>query len=721
MTDATKFVYPTPRRDETIIDEHFGTKVPDPYRWMEDPEAEETKTFVKEQNEVSLPFIQACPDRERITKDLTKLKDYPKFSIPSKHGDKYFINMNSGLQNQSVMYKQESIDSEPVEFLDPNKLSTDGTVALVRKRFSHDGSLLAYGLSTSGSDWFTINIKEVSTGIDLPERLEKAKFSSIEWTKDGKGFFYGCYPDTEDDGTGTGSSSLGNQKVFYHRINTDQSVDVKCVEFNDHPKWMLGAEVSDCGQYVLVTTHQECRDNLLYFTKLKSSADITGLFDLKQVVYKFEHDYEYITNTGSKFLFRTNRNSPNYQLVLIDFDYTPTADNIDKQEPWPMTTLIPECEDSVLEWSACVHQDKLILCYLKDVKSELYIHDLATGERLHQIPLDIGSVTSVFADKRYSEFFFMFNSTIIPSISYRVDMTKSPPGVQVLRETEIPGFDRSHYNVEQVFYNSKDGTRVPMFIASRKDCKRDGSEPCLLYGYGGFNISINPSFADGQLFFVQHYGYYAIANIRGGGEYGEKWHNAGRLLNKQNCFDDFVAAAEFLVDNKYTSRDKLAIKGGSNGGLLVGACLNQRPDLFGAGIAAVGVMDMLRFHKFTVGYAWCSDFGNPDKKEDFENCMKYSPLHTIPQLKGSEQYPATLLTTADHDDRVVPSHSLKFIAELQHNLGTHEGQKNPLLIRVETKAGHGFGKPTSKVIEESTDVLSFLTQALHYSYKELPA
>ena len=408
------FLYPTPRRDESVNDEHFGTTVPDPYRWMEDPDSKETKKFVKEQNVVSQSFIKACPDLEKITKDLTKLKEYSKFSIPSRHGDKYFIYKNSGLQNQYVMYKQDCLDSELVEFLDPNKWSTDGTVALVQTQFSHDGSLLACGLSTSGSDWFTIHIKDVTTGQDMPEKLEKVKLSSIEWTKDGKGFFYGCYPETKDHGMGACASSLCNQKIFFHRVGTEQKDDVKCVEFNDNPKWLIGAEVSDCGQYLLVTTHQEFQDNLLYFTKLNSSDDITGLFDLTQVVYKFEHNFRYITNTGSKFLFQTNRSAPNYQLIIIDFDHTPNSDNIENQDIWPMTTLIAECKDQVLEWAACVNEDKLIICYLKDVKNVLYVHDLSTGDRLHQIPLEIGSVTGVSADKRYSEWFYTFNSTIIP-------------------------------------------------------------------------------------------------------------------------------------------------------------------------------------------------------------------------------------------------------------------------------------------------------------------
>jgi len=676
---------------------------------MEDPDAEETQKFVKAQNEISMPYIHQCGDRSKITEELTKLKNYPKFSVPSRHGDNYFTYLNSGLQNQSVLYKHKTLDAKPELFFDPNTLSSDGTIALRTKSFSYDGKLFAYGLSESGSDWFSIHLKDAETGEDYPDKLEKAKFSGIEWTQDGRGFFYGCYPEA-DDATGTKATELGHQKLYYHRVGTDQKDDVKVVEFPDHPKWMIGAEVSDCGTYVIITTHQECRDNMVFFTKLPN--EINGSFTLTTVIDEFKNDYNYITNDGSKFVFETNAGAPNSKLIVFDFE------NVEDPKS-TLTTLVPEIPDEVLDWTACVNEDKLLMCYKKDVKNVLYVHDLKSGNRLHQIPLEIGSISSVWGRKRYSEVFFMFTSIIIPNTSYRIDMTENPPKVQLLRETEIPGFRKEDYKVDQVFYTSKDGTKVPMFIASRKDIAQNGTEPCMLYGYGGFNISILPTFADSQLFFVQHYGYFVIANIRGGGEYGEKWHNQGRLLNKQNGFNDFIASAEYLIQEKYTCKDKLVIHGGSNGGLLVGACLNQRPDLFGAGIAAVGVLDMLRFHKFTVGYAWCSDFGNPELKEDFEYILKYSPLHNIPDLKDTEQYPALLLTTADHDDRVVPSHSLKFIAELHHKLGNHQNQKNPLLIRIETKAGHGAGKPMTKVIEEGTDKYAFLTQALGYVYKDL--
>jgi len=713
------FDYPKPRRDDSIVENHHGTEVADPYRWMEDPDADETKAFVDAQNAISQPYINGHEHKEKITKLLTELWDYPKSGVPSKKGNRYFFFKNSGLQNQSVFYVQDSLDSDPRVFFDPNTLSEDGTVSMTSSSFSEDGTLWAYGLSKSGSDWFDVHFRTVDTGKDFPETLSKVKFSNLTWTHDNKGVFYGWYPEIdESDASGRSTLMQSNQKLCYHRIGTPQSEDILVAEFPDHPKWRITTSISQCGKYLIVSTQEDCRDNLIFITDLSKLGEegITGKLELTQVVYQLKHDYYYVTNTGSRFVFHTNAGAPNYRLVTFDLESDRPDDYRDRTSPWPMQPLVAEHESNVLEWVNCVHKDKLVLCYMKDVKHVLDVHDLNDGKLLYNVKLDVGSIVGYSGKESHTEIFFAFSSMITPSTIYRLDVSQENPTPEVYKETEIKGFDSSNYKVEQEFYQSKDGTRIPMFIASRKDAKRDGSMPCLLYGYGGFNISLTPYFSVSQLFFIQHYGYLAIPNIRGGGEYGENWHNGGRLMNKQNSYDDFQAAAEFLIKEKYTCTAKLAIKGGSNGGLLVGACVNQRPELFGAGVAAVGVMDMLRFHKFTIGNAWCSDFGNPDQKEHFENIIKFSPLHNIRKPEVTSQYPAMLLTTADHDDRVVPSHTLKYIAQLQYQLGTDPDQKQPLIARIETKAGHGGGKPTSKVIEEVVDVFCFLAKALDYKF-----
>ncbi|XP_076654693.1 prolyl endopeptidase isoform X1 [Halictus rubicundus] len=702
-----KLQYPEATRDETVIDEYHGVEVPDPYRWLEDPDSEKTKAYVDAQNAITKPYLQSCSARQDIYDRLKQLWDFPRYSCPARHGDKYYFYKNTGLQNQSVLYVQDTLDSEPRVFLDANTLSQDGTVAISISKFSEDGSIYAYGLSSSGSDWCTIHFMNAETGEKYPEVLERVKFSRIAWTHDNQGIFYGCYLDQKGKTDGSETEGNKNQKLMYHVLGTPQSEDVIVVEFPEEPLWRIGAQVSQCGEWLIISPVRDCRDNLVYFTALKPEMKFTEKLQLIQVVDKYEADYEYITNEGSKAIFRTNKGAPNYKLITIDLlDY--------KEEKW--VDLLPEHPHNVLDGACAVHEDKLIVCYIEDVKNVLQLHSLKSGEKLRTFPLDVGKIINFTGEKKYSEIFYHFTSFLVPGIIYRVDL-KNDEEPQVLRDIKVKNFDASMYKTSQIFYTSKDGTKIPMFLVMKHDAVLDSSMPALLYGYGGFNVSIQPSFSVTKLVFVQHLnGVLAVANIRGGGEYGEKWHNGGRFFNKQNVFDDFQAAAEYLVENRYTTSSKLSILGGSNGGLLVAACANQRPDLFGAAIAQVGVMDMLRFHKFTIGIAWVSDYGSSDDPKHFENLLKYSPLHNV-KAPENVQYPATLLLTADHDDRVVPLHSLKLIATLQHTLGKLPQQTNPLLIRIDTKAGHGGGKPTMKVIEESTDILAFIVKSLNLEFK----
>ncbi|XP_046965734.1 prolyl endopeptidase isoform X1 [Vanessa cardui] len=709
------FEYPEARRDETVVDDYHGTKIADPYRWLEDPDSEETKAFIDAENNITRPFLDSCPVKKDIHNRLTELWNYPKYSCPFKRGDRYFFFKNTGLQNQNVLYMQKGLDKEPEVFLDPNTFSEDGTVALSGYRFTEDGLTFAYGLSASGSDWITIHLKDVVTGKDYPEVLKKVKFASMAWSKDNKGLFYSRYPDQTGKTDGSETEVNRDQKLCYHRLDTPQSDDVIVVEFPHEPLWRIGAEVSDCGRYLIVSPVKDCRDNLLFFADLSKTPVINGTLPLTQIVHKFEADYEYVTNNlsenSSVCIFRTNKNAPNYKLIKIDL-HNPAEEN------WE--TVVPEHPTDVLDWASPVDNDKLVLHYVRDVKSVLQLHS-ESGDLLQVFDLDVGSIVGFSGKKQQGEIFYHFMSFLTPGIIYHLDFSSPKPyKPTVFREVEVKGFDASQYEAKQIFYSSKDGTKVPMFIVSKKNLPRDGSSPALLYGYGGFNINLQPSFSVTRLVFMQHFnGVVAIPNIRGGGEYGERWHNAGRLLNKQNVFDDFQAAAEYLVAEGYTRASLLTAQGGSNGGLLVAACINQRPALFGAAIVQVGVLDMLRFQKFTIGHAWVSDYGSSDNKTHFENLLKYSPLHNIqpPDNVSRAEYPATLVLTADHDDRVVPLHSLKFIAALQHAVRAAP-QRRPLLARVDTKAGHGGGKPTAKIIDEHTDILCFMTQALGLNFEK---
>ncbi|XP_015917406.2 prolyl endopeptidase [Parasteatoda tepidariorum] len=702
------FIYPDAKRDGTTED-HHGVKVIDPYRWLEDPDADETKEFVKAQNDITVPYLENCPVREKLKERIKSMWNFPKYSCPFKEGENYYYFYNTGLQNQSVLYKQKTLESEPEIFLDPNEMSKEGLISIPFYEFSENGEYLAYGISESGSDWQKIKIKKVSNGEEFPETIEKVKFSALSWTHDNKGFFYSGYPDAENGVDGTETTSLENHKLIYHKIGTDQSQDVVCVEFPEHPKWMTSASVSHCGQYAVCSVAETCKNNMVYICDLKTLPNgISGLLPLKCIIDNMEAEYSYVTNEGTTFTFRTDRKSPMYRLVNIDFNNT-------SEDNWK--DLMPEHPKYVLEWAECVDNDKLFVCYIEDVKSQLHLHDLKTGKFIHNFPLEVGTITGCSGKKKLSEVFFRFVSFLTPGIIYRCEL-KEDLNHKEFRTIKVEGFDASKFQTTQVFYPSKDGTKIPMFIIHSKDFVRDGTAPAFLYGYGGFNISLLPHFSVTRLIFSQNFkGVLALPNLRGGGEYGESWHSAGKLLNKQNVFDDFQAAAEYLIENKYTNSKKLTINGGSNGGLLIGACINQRPELYGCALAHCGVMDMLRFHKFTIGSAWISDYGNPDEEKNFHNLLKYSPLHNVRVPKDDQvQYPAVLLFTGDHDDRVVPLHTLKLIAELQYRIGKSPKQVNPLLVRVDTECGHGAGKPTAKIIEELTDMYCFIYNSLDLKY-----
>uniref|UniRef100_A0A8C1QF70 Prolyl endopeptidase n=1 Tax=Cyprinus carpio TaxID=7962 RepID=A0A8C1QF70_CYPCA len=688
------------------VDDYHGCKVPDPYSWLEDPDSEKTQAFVNAQNQLTLPFLEQCEIRNIFKDRMTELYDYPKYSCPFKRGNRFFHFYNTGLQNQSVLYMQENLEAEPSVFLDPNTFSEDGTVALQGYAFSEDGEYLAYGTSASGSDWVEIRFLRVDGAVLLEDRLERVKFTCMSWTHDGKGLFYNSYPEQEGKSDGTETSTNLHQKLYYHVLGTPQSQDVLCAEFPDQPKWMSGAEVTN--------THTEVLEFCLCYevnNDLMCILMMTGLLPWVKLIDNFDAEYEYVTNEGTVFTFKTNLDAPQYRLINVDFAQPSISQ-------WK--ELIPQHDKDVIVFATCTYSKFLFVCFLHDVKNVLKMFHLSSGEEIRTFPLDVGSIVGFTGRKKDSEIFYSFTSFLSPAIIYHCDLTKEPLQPHVFREVTVKGFSPADYQTTQVFYPSKDGTQIPMFIVHKKGIELDGSHPAFLYGYGGFNISITPSYSVSRLIFVRHLGgVLAVANIRGGGEYGETWHKAGMLANKQNCFTDFQCAAEYLIKEGYTSPNKITINGGSNGGLLVAACVNQRPDLFGCAVAQVGVMDMLKFHKFTIGHAWTTDFGCSEIKEQFDWLIKYSPLHNIhvPEADGV-QYPAILLLTGDHDDRVVPLHSLKYIATLQNVIGQLPGQSNPLFIYVDTKSGHGAGKPTSKVIQEVADTYAFIARCLNLSWIE---
>uniref|UniRef100_A0A7S4HME6 Prolyl endopeptidase n=1 Tax=Vannella robusta TaxID=1487602 RepID=A0A7S4HME6_9EUKA len=701
MGEERKFVYPAARRDDSIKDDFDGTEICDPYRWMEDPDGEETKEFVKAQQAVTTPFLESLDSRDEVREKVTAYYNYEKVGCPFRKGDRYYFYRNSGLQNQSVLYYRTSLDGEAQVFVDPNEWSDDGTTSISSTAFSKDASLVLFSISEKGSDWKTVKFRRVSDNDFMEDKLEWIKFSSFAWTHDNKGVFYASFdkPAEIEAGAdkGTEGASNKNQKLYYHVLGTPQSEDKLIYEAPEFPNRMWGAEVSDDGNYLIISVRESCEPkNLVYYANLSSFDGSGSSLDIKELVSEFEDEYNYITNEGTLFYFQTKE-----EFICIDLE-SPDKDS------WK--TLIPKGED-ILESVCCFHQNILVTTFIHDVQHVMKLYELATGKFISDVNLPtIGTVSSISGEKEFSELFYKFTSFTYPGTIFSYDLAKKESSV--FYETNVKGFKPESFTVEQVFYESKDSTKIPMFLFYPKDVKRDGNAVTYLYGYGGFDISLMPSFSSLRCAFAEGFNaVVAIANLRGGGEYGPKWHKAGVKEKKQNVFDDFIAAAEFLITNKYTCAKRIVTVGGSNGGLLVAACMNQRPDLFGAVICHVGVLDMLRFHKFTIGHYWVSDYGCADEEEDFKYLIKYSPLHTI-KADGRE-FPSTLLCTADHDDRVVPAHSLKYIAELQHAVGSQDYQHNPLFIRVESNAGHGGGKPTSKIISEYVDVYCFIGYALN--------
>jgi prolyl oligopeptidase len=681
---VTMYQYPVARRAKVVEDYH-GIKVADPYRWLEDPDSSETVAWVEAQNELTFSFLRNIPAREQVKARLTALWNYPKYSAPSKEGQRYFFSKNDGLQNQAVLYRQETLDSEPVSVLDPNKLSEDGTAALTNQVFNRDGTLLAYGISRSGSDRQEIKVRQIDRDEDYPEVIKWCKFAGIGWKRDSSGFFYNRYP---EPGTVSSEDLINYNTVYWHQLGTFQADDKLVYEYPEDKELAFVPSTTEDGKYVLLTVWRGTEpQNGIYYREVE---DQNGAF--VHLLENNEARYDFIDNSGPVFYFQTNLNAPKGRVIAIDVT-NPAREN------WK--EIIPEQPD-VLSFVTMVN-DKFVTGYLHDVHHVIKVFSEA-GEFEREIELPtLGSIIQLTGKREDSEMFIAFASFLYPTTILRYDFTKNE--LTTFRQPELD-FDPSGYETEQVFFHSKDGTRVPMFLTHKKGLVLDGNNPTVLYGYGGFDISLAPSFALNKLVWLEHGGIYAVANLRGGGEYGEAWHEAGILERKQNVFDDFIAAAEWLIENKYTSTPKLAIEGGSNGGLLTAACLTQRPDLYGAVLCHVPVIDMLRYHRFTVGRYWTTDYGNADASlKDFRFMFAYSPLHNV---RVGVVYPPTLITSADTDDRVVPAHAKKFAATLQ---SVAVGD-NPLLLRVETKAGHGLGKPTSKLIDELSDVYAFLFEIL---------
>ena len=681
-----------PKADKgDVVDDYFGTKVPDPYRWLEDPDSPATVAWVKAENILTAAYMEKLPDRAGFREELTKLLNTQRFTVPNWQGHRYLYRKNEGLQNQSVIYTLQKLGDEPQVLLDPNQLASDGTVAVTSTAVSDDGRLLAYGVAASGSDWNEIRVRDIDGHKDLPDVIKWVKFSGPSWTKDNKGFFYSRFPEPNQAVNQT-FAKLAYQKLYYHRLGDAEDQDQMIYERPEDPDLAFDTDVSHEGRFLLMLVNKgtEQRD-LLYFKDLGDPAAPKIDAPFQPIVDKFEADFKVAGLISNRLFLVTDLDAARYKIVEVDLT-NPGRDH------WK--EIVPQSKD-LLE-DATLVGGKLVVKYLVDAKNQLLLFDL-DGKRESEIGLPaLGTVDSLSGNPDRSELFYSFTSFLYPTAIYRYDVSTGQKAV--FQKTNVD-FDPDRYETKQIFYPSKDGTKIPMFIVCKKGLELNGNNPVYLTAYGGFNISMTPSFAAIYATWIEKGGVFALPNLRGGGEYGREWHEAGIKEHKQNVFDDFIGAAQALIDGKYTNAKKIAIVGGSNGGLLIGAAITQRPDLFGAAVAAVGVLDMLRFQKFTIGWAWQSDYGSSDTKEGFQYLIKYSPLQNI---KEGTCYPPTLVSTGDHDDRVVPGHSFKFAATLQ----AAQGCSNPALIRIETKAGHGSGKPISKVIEEESDILAFMWNAV---------
>ncbi len=672
------------------VDDYFGTKVADPYRWLEDDNSAETKEWVEAENKITHQYLSSIPFHDKVKKRLEEMWNYAKYSSPFKEGDYYYFYKNDGLQNQSVLYRQKGLTGTPEIFIDPNTMSKDGTAAIGTPAFSKNKKYAVYLEAQAGSDWQQAHVMNVSDKKLLNDKVDYIKFSGTSWKGD-DGFYYSRYPVPDEKNKLTNQNQ--NHKVYYHKLGTPQNEDALIYEDKEHPLRTIGAGLSEDEHFLILGKSEGTSGAELWVKDMKNTAADNGF---KLLIKGFDTEADFIDNDGDKLLVRTNADAPNYKVVLID-PKNPAKEN------WK--TIIPERKE-LLEYVGTAGH-KLFCTYLQDASSRVYQTNYQGNlEREINLP-GIGSAGGFGGNADDTEIFYSYTSFDYPQAIFRYNIATGHTDLFRKSEAKI---NADKYQTVQSFFTSKDGTKVPMFITYKKGLVLNGNNPVLLYGYGGFNIPLTPFFSISNAFFLEQGGVSVIVNLRGGSEYGEAWHKAGMLQNKQNVFDDFIAAAQFLIDKKYTNPDKLSMMGGSNGGLLIGAVMTQRPDLFKVAIPQVGVMDMLRYHKFTIGWAWATEYGRSDKKEDFENLYKYSPLQN---LKKGVKYPATMVTTADHDDRVVPAHSFKFAATLQaDNDGT-----NPTLIRIETKAGHGAGKPTDKQIDEVADIWSFVMYNLGMEFK----
>jgi prolyl oligopeptidase len=701
MAAPAAWNYPAAARGD-VVDDYFGTKVPDPYRWLEDLDSPQTEAWVEAENKLTFGFLETLPQRAYFRERLTTLWNFPRVSAPFKEGGRYFFSKNSGLQNQAVFYVQEKLGAEPRVLLDPNTLAKDGTVALASARVSRDGKLLAYGTAGAGSDWNEIRVRSVDTGADTKDLVQWVKWSAAAWTKDNAGFFYSRYPEPRvDAGTGKTFSELEHHRIYYHRLGTAQEADPLVFEVPSEPKWTTTSETTEDGRYLIIDIARGASpENLLSIADLGDPRAPKIDAAVKPLITTWGAQYSVIGNDGPVLYVLTNLDAPRRRVIAID-----------TRNPAPANwqTIIPQGEDTID--SVDLIGGRFVVNAMHDASSRLAVFG-KDGKPVGTIALPgIGTVGTVTGHADDPEFFYNFVSFTTPASNFRHDVATNRG--ELFQAPKV-AFNPADYETKQVFYASKDGTRVPMFITHRKGLKIDASTPCLLYAYGGFDISLTPAFSVTNLVWMEAGGIYAQPNLRGGGEYGEAWHAAGSREQKQNVFDDYIVAAEWLFANHHTSPQHLVLSGGSNGGLLVGATVNQRPDLCRVAWPAVGVMDMLRFHKFTIGHAWRTDYGSSETAEGFKYLSAYSPVHTV---KFGAKYPAILATTADHDDRVYPAHTFKYVAALQAAVAGVP-DSGPVMVRIETRAGHGAGKPTSKQIEEAADKLAF---AAHFLEMKLPA